>query len=237
MLRIKNLTVSYDNKIALNGISAEFHSAKITGLIGPNGAGKSTLLKTCIGLIENYSGAIYFDNKLATSYRYWVKENAAYAPENAELFPYLTGFEFLQLIAKIHKLPDISTKISFYSELLGLQIKINDLIISYSHGMKQKLAVAAVLLADVKFIMLDESLNGLDSISLGKVFEHLKVLREKGRLILITSHNVGLIYKWCDVVFVINNGSVTASFTKKDLAEIRCTEDDFLKKYMDLINE
>lgn len=235
MLEIKNLSVSYDNKIAVDKLSAQFSPGKISGLIGPNGAGKSTLIKTCVGIISSYSGEILFDGRQAGRHRYWVKENAAYAPENAELLPYLSGLEFLNLIAKIHQLPEAGRKINFYLELLDLSGKRDELIKSYSHGMKQKLAVASVLLTNSKFIFLDESLNGLDSISLAKIFDHLKELKKQGRLILITSHNVQLIHQWCDEVMVIDNGKISASFNKKELAEYGKSSDGFLNKYMEII--
>lgn len=237
MIAIKNLTISYDYKIAVDDLSVTFKPGKISGLIGPNGTGKSTLLKTCIGLIKSYSGEIFFNDKLLKKNTFWVKQNVSYAAENAELLPYLTGKEFLSLICKIHNLEDIEVKIDFFIDLLELQQKKNELINSYSHGMKQKLAVAAALVCEPKYILLDESLNGMDSISLTRIFNHLKLLRDKGVLILLTSHNVHLIHRWCEEVFIMNKGKVISSFSQKDLEQLKTEEDGFLNRYIGLINE
>ncbi len=235
MLKIKNLTVSYDNKIAVDDVSLEFQSGQITGLIGPNGAGKSTLLKTGIGLLSAYSGEIWFENKQLRKERFWVKQNATYAPENAELLPYLSGEEFLKLIAGIYKMDEIESKISFYIELMGLVEKKDELIVNYSHGMKQKLSAAAALISKPKYIFLDESLNGMDAPSLKRIFEYLKMQTQAGNLVIISSHNVDLIRDWCDEVFIINHGKIISKFNKNEMDQFRAGKDDFLNKYISLI--
>lgn len=237
MLSIKNLSVSYDNKIAIDNLSVNFPPSKITGLIGPNGAGKSTLMKTCIGIISAYSGDILYDNLPLKKNRYWVKQNAVYAAENAELLNYLTGIEFLQLISKIYKLDDGKNRIEFFIEMMGLQQKRDELIDSYSHGMRQKISVAAALLPNPKFIMLDESLNGMDSISLSRIFEYLKEQKDRGKIILISSHNVELIEEWCEEVFVISSGKIKAEFSLDEIKKMRSEKGAFLKKYMELTKQ
>ena len=237
MLTIKNLKVSYDNKVAVDDISVKFKSSQITGLIGPNGAGKSTLMKTCIGLISAYSGDILFNDLALNKNRYWVKQNAVYAAENAELLNYLTGYEFLRLIGKIYKIDLINDKIDFFIELMGLREKRNELIVNYSHGMRQKLSVAAALLPEPKFILLDESLNGMDSISLARIFVYLTKQRSKGRIIILSSHNVDLIENWCEEVYVINCGKIVTEYSFDELKEFRNTKEAFLKKYMELIKQ
>ncbi len=235
MLKIKNLTVSYDNKIAVDDVSLDFQSGQITGLIGPNGAGKSTLLKTGIGLLSAYSGEIWFENKQLRKERFWVKQNATYTPENAELLPYLSGEEFLKLIAGIYKLDEIESKISFYFDLMGLVEKKDELIVNYSHGMKQKLSAAAALISKPKYIFLDESLNGMDAPSLKRIFDYLKVQTQAGSLVTISSHNVDLIRDWCDEVFIINHGKIISNFNKNEMDQFRAGKEDFLNKYISLI--
>ncbi len=237
MITIKSLSISYDHKVALDDLSVTFEAGKITGLIGPNGAGKSTLLKTCIGLLQEYSGEIFFEKRLLKKNKNWVKKNVVYAPENAELLPYLTGKEFLSLICRIHQLDKISAKIGFFIELLELDQKQDELINSYSHGMKQKLAVAAALISEPKYVLLDESLNGMDSVSLGRIFEYLKTLCDKGILILLTSHNVELIHRCCEEVFVIHKGKIISDFSQKDLQALKIEEDGFLKKYIEVTSK
>ena len=235
MLSIKNLTISYDNKIAVHDLSLDLKPATITGLIGPNGAGKSTLMKTCIGIISNYAGDIYFGDLSLNKNRYRVKQQAVYAAETAELLNYLTGQEFLTLISKIYQMKNAEDKIDFFMKMMGLEQKSDQLIESYSHGMRQKISVAAALLPDPQYILLDESLNGMDSISLSRIFSYLTEQRAKNRIILISSHNVELIEEWCEEVFVINDGTIKARFSEDDLIKMRNEKGAFLKKYMELI--
>jgi len=221
MLSIKNLSVKYENNLALNDLSLEIKPNCITGLIGPNGAGKSTLLKTCIGLISSYSGAIFYNEKDLQKNRFWVKQNAVYAPENAELLPYLTGFEFLMLIKEIYKIEEQNDRILFFLDLLNLTAKKDELVSDYSHGMRQKLSVAAALLPDPDFIFLDESLNGMDAVSLANIFNFLQNQGDEGKVIIISSHNVGLIQDWCDEVYVLHNGKNDSLFQQDDIKRFR----------------
>ena len=130
---------------------------------------------------------------------------------------------------------NLSEKIGFFIALLGLQEKQDELINSYSHGMKQKLAVAASLISNPKFILLDESLNGMDSVSLANIFEYLKSISAEGKLVLISSHNVQLIHKWCDEVFIINKGKIISDIPQQELKKFKIEDDSFLKKYIELI--
>ncbi len=236
MLQIKNLSVSYDHKIAVDNLSVEFNSGQIIGLIGPNGAGKSTLLKTCIGLLSAYSGDIFFGETNLKKNRFRIKQNACYAAENAELLPYLTGEEFLKLIARIHKLPEINATVNFFINLMGLEEKKDELTVNYSHGMKQKLSAAAALLSKPKYIFLDESLNGMDAPSLSRIFDYLKTEAENGSLIIISSHNVDLIRDWCQQVFIINKGKIISGFDEDEMNRLKLEKKEFLKKYINLIN-
>jgi ABC-2 type transport system ATP-binding protein len=236
MLKIENLRISYENKIAVDGVSLSFHKGSMIGLIGPNGAGKSTLLKTCIGLISEFSGSIEFDKKSLQNNRFWVKQHAVYAPENAELLPYLNGLEFLNLVAKIYNKESSAERIEFFVKLLGLDAKKNDLITDYSHGMRQKLAVAAALLPDPEYIFLDEALNGMDSVSLFRLLKYLKQ-EKKEKVIILSSHNVEMIHDYCDDVFVIHQGRIARHFDSEDLMELRKEKLGLLNNYISIIED
>jgi len=237
MIKIENLSVSYDKKPALSDVSVQFLPNQITGLIGPNGAGKSTLMKTCIGLISEYSGHIYFAGKNSRENRFWVKQHAVYTSENAELLPYLSGREFLNLISGIHKLDANNLHLDFMINLTGLHSKQNELIINYSHGMRQKLSIASALLPNPDYILIDETLNGLDSVSLKSVHAYLKNQAAENRVIVVSSHNVDLIKDLCDEVYVIYNGKIVYRFAKEELLKFAGTNDLFINKYISIINE
>lgn len=235
MIKVQQLSVSYDNKTAVDQLSVNFKAGIITGLIGPNGAGKSTLLKTCVGLISNYSGSIFYDDKELNDQRFWVKQNTVYAPENAELLPYLSGREFLDLIARIYKINEADQKIDLFIDLMGLQEKQNELVTKYSHGMQQKLSVAAALLPGPAYILIDEALNGMDSVSLARLFKYFKT-NLNHKTIVISSHNVDLIQAWSEEIYVINHGRIIAEFDKLNLTDYQNKKDAFLNKYVELIS-
>lgn len=235
MLKVENLKVSYDNKVAIDDVSLTFKKDMVTGLIGPNGAGKSTLIKTCIGLISEYSGNIFYNDKELRKNRFAVKQQAAYAPENAELLPYLSGIEFLNLISGIYNKNIPTEQIDFLIEIFGLQTKKDDIINNYSHGMRQKISVAAALVHNPEFILLDEALNGMDSVSLSKLLNFLNQ-EQKGKVIIISSHNVEMIHDYCNEVYVINKGKIEGYFNQDKLTSLAGQKNGLLNHYIEIIN-
>ncbi len=222
MLSVENLIVNYDGLTAVDNFSFTFAEGRISGLIGANGAGKSSLLKACVGLISEYAGEIKYAGKELNEDRYWVKEHCGYAAEDAVLFPYLTGREFLKLIASI-RLSDteqIDKEIRFFLHLTALDEKAEELIVNYSHGMRQKLAIAAALIGAPDYIIIDESLNGLDPIALFRLKNYLNELAEKEKTIILSSHILPLIKDWCDPIVILNNGRLLKSYTKQEIIEL-----------------
>ncbi len=219
MLSIKNLSIQYENVIAVKNISYDFNSGIINGLIGPNGAGKSSLLKACVGLINDYQGKIIYDEKELGKNRTWVKKQCGYAPEDAVLFPYLTGEEFLQLIASIrnNKQEDLTNEVSFFLQLTGLTAKMDELIVNYSHGMRQKLAIAAALIGEPEFIIIDESLNGLDPIALYNLKKYFNELIKSDKTIILSSHILPLIRDWCHIIVIMDKGALIQEYSKDEI--------------------
>ncbi len=220
MLSIKNVTITYDTQDAVKDISLDFLPGKLTGLIGRNGAGKSSLLKAAVGLISGYTGTIEFNGKELNKNRFWIKQNCGYAPEDAELLPYLTGREFLELIAKIRKSTDTQKEMDFLINLNGINDKADELVLNYSHGMKQKLSIAAALIGKPDFLILDEALNGLDPVSLYKLKNYLTEQAALNKIVIISSHILPLIQQWCDPVIILNNGRVAKNLSAREIAEL-----------------
>ena len=217
MLSVKNLTVQYENKTAVDDLSIEIQNGKLTGLIGPNGAGKSSLIKTCVGMIAEYSGDILYDLKPLHKHRQWVKENCGYAPEDTILLPYLKGHEFLQLIGTLRKSPDLQNEIAKFIRMFDLQEKTDELIINLSHGMRQKLSIAATLIGNPRYLLFDEALNGLDSVSLYNLKNYLNELATAGSTIIIASHILTLIQDWCDPIIIMHEGRLLKHITKTEI--------------------
>ena len=219
MLTIENLTINFENMTAVDNFSFEFTPGSINGLIGPNGAGKSSLLKACVGLISDYQGKIKYNDQELNENRQWIKNNCGYAPEDAVLFPYLSGKEFLELIASIRNKDkkNMDKQVSFFISLTAMDDKIDELIVNYSHGMRQKLAVAAALIGNPQFIIIDESLNGLDPIALYRLKKYLMELAAGGKTIILSSHILPLIRDWCDPIVIMNKGFLIKSCSKDEL--------------------
>ncbi len=239
MLTVENLSINFDNLPAVNNFSFKFPKGKISGLIGPNGAGKSSLLKACVGLISDYQGVIKYNDMELTKNRQWVKQHCGYAPEDAALFPYLSGEEFLLLISSIRN-DNIETThkdVAFFIELTGLSDKKDELISNYSHGMRQKLAVAAALLGSPQFIIIDESLNGLDPVGLYRLKNYLEKLIKEGKTIILSSHILPLIRDWCEPIVIMNKGVLIKSFNKADINEMNKKEiKNFEAFFIELLN-
>lgn len=218
MLRLENVTVSYDNKVAINNLSAHFKPGVVYGLIGSNGAGKSTLMQTLIGLLPAYAGKIEFgDGRDLKKNRFWVKEHAVYVAEQAHLLPYLTGREYIKMVAKIYGQP--IEMIDKYIDLMGLNEKADTLIDSYSHGMRQKTGLAAAFIAQPKYIFLDEALNGVDSASLERIYSYLYEKKQTGCTIILASHNVEMIYNHTEQTYILHLGKIEAALEQKNFKE------------------
>lgn len=224
MIQIEKLTIRYDELFALNSVSLELETGKIHGVIGPNGAGKSTLIKACAGLISAYSGSIIFEGKNIRDERSWRKDNCAYAPEDVELLPYLKGYEFLQLIGSIRRTDELESKIDSFLQMLDLKSKQDELITDLSHGMRQKLAVAATLIGDTRYMLFDETLNGLDTRSLNHLKKYFRAKADSGKTILLSSHVLPLVRDWCDSVIVLDAGKISNILEAADIKNWSATD-------------
>ena len=231
MLSIKNLSVQYEEKLAVADISIDFPQKRISGLIGPNGAGKSSLIKACVGMISEYSGKILFNDKLLNENRHWVKKHCGYAPEDTTLMPYLKGREFLEMIGVLRKSSDLKNEIETLFQMFNMQDMSNKLIVNLSHGMRQKLSIASTLIGRPQYLFFDEALNGLDPISLFNLKKHLNELAADGNTILLSSHVLSLIQSWCDPIVIMHQGKILKTITKN---EISIMESEKMKSFEEI---
>ncbi len=227
MIKIDNLTIRYDEIAALDQVSLELPPGKIYGLIGPNGAGKSTLIKACAGLIDIYEGSVFFEGKEIRRHRSWQKEHCSYAPEDVELLPYLKGQEFLQLIGRIRNSARLEEEIRQFNTMLGLAKKEDELIVDFSHGMRQKIAIAAALIGNPKYLLFDETLNGLDTRALNNLRQYMRKIAGRGKTILLSSHVLPLVRDWCDEVIVLEKGRVKNILPQKEVKQWKAEDFPF----------
>ena len=236
MLSIKNLSVQYEEKLAVDDVSIEISQNKISGLIGPNGAGKSSLIKTCVGMIGEYSGEILYGDKPLHKNRHWVKEHCSYAPEDTILLPYLKGREYLEMIGTLRKTLDLDNEIKSLFKMLNLQEKENELIINYSHGMRQKISIASTLIGNPDYLIFDEALNGLDPVALFNLKNYLNELATSGKTIILSSHILALILDWCDPIIIMHQGKILKMVSKQEIARMESEmEKTFEQIFIDLV--
>ena len=220
MIKVSNLTIRYPDVEAVKNVSIDLKEGKIYGLVGPNGAGKSSFIKALVGLISEYEGEIHFDNLSYEKDRHVIKSLFGYAPEDPDLYLYLKGSEYLQMIADLRRV-NAKSQIDFLLSAFGLESVLDNLISQYSHGMRQKLSLAAALIGEPKYLILDEALNGFDPISQYNAKNMLLKLAENGHTILLSSHVLELVENWCQDIIIFNTGIILAEYTMKEIEDIK----------------
>jgi ABC-2 type transport system ATP-binding protein len=220
MITVKGVSVQYSSALAVDNISLTMQDGRLYGMVGPNGAGKSSLIKVMVGMISEYSGEIFYDDLLLDDNRYRIKKILGYAPEDTELLPFLTGQEYLQMLAEIRRISNSTTEIESLIRDLGLQQVRNLIIDGYSHGMRQKLALAAALIGTPKAIIIDEALNGLDPITMHNVKIALRKLANEGHTILLASHILELIENLCQEILILNRGKLIGQLSQAEIKNL-----------------
>ncbi len=208
MIRIINLTKKFGNFIAIDNLNIEIGKGKIFGFLGPNGAGKTTTVKIISGILKPTSGKIYVNDIDILKDPIKAKKIISYIPDEPFVYPYLTAREFLKFIAEVYNLKEYNAKIDELLDFFGLLNDADKLLNSYSHGMKQKLLIASVLLRNSEVILFDEPTVGLDPISVKKFKSLMKKLTSEGKIIFMCTHILEMAQKICDEIAVINEGKI-----------------------------
>ena len=231
MLKIENLTKTYGNKKAVDDLSLQIRAGEIYGFIGHNGAGKTTTLKACCGILQFDSGEIYLDGISLKTDPIACKNMLAYIPDNPELYPFMTGVQYLNFIADIFKIQKTERRalIERYANALGLTADLAQPVSAYSHGMKQKLAVIAAFIHEPKLIVMDEPFVGLDPKASHTLKEMMRAHCEKGGAIFFSTHVLDVAEKLCDKVAVIKDGKLIKMGTMDEVKGDSSLENVFLE--------
>lgn len=222
ILEVLNLWKSYNGHQAVKGLDLDVKRGEIFGLLGPNGAGKTTTLKIIVGLLRMNKGIVKIDGVDISEQQYDYKKHVGYLPENPTLPEYLTAEEFLGYVAKIRDIPpnEIKERIDYHLNLFNLEKRRKDLIVAFSRGMKQKLALSAALIHEPSLLILDEPLIGIDPTGQHQIKIKLKEMAKEGRSVLVSTHMVDTAERLCDRVGIINNGRNVASGSLEKLRRI-----------------
>lgn len=214
MLIIKNLYKYYkSDRPAIKDLSLEIKSGDIFGFIGHNGAGKTTTIKSVVGILEFEDGDILIDGLSIKENPIECKKKIAYIPDNPELYDALTGIQYLNFIGDIYKVPrkEREELIKVYSDTFEITKSLGDLISSYSHGMKQKLAIISALIHKPKLLILDEPFVGLDPKASHILKQIMKDICKDGGAIFFSTHVLEVAEKLCNKIAIIKNGEIIAT--------------------------
>lgn len=232
MLEIKNLTKIYPNgKKAVSDLSMRIEDGDLYGFIGRNGAGKTTTLKACL-TIHNYdAGEILLNGVSVKAFPIECKKLMAYVPDTPVLDPYLTGVQYLNFICDIYGVSEEKRKqkIQILSDMLGMREKLNDLISSYSHGMKQKISLIGAFFHEPKLLILDEPFVALDPEAFIQLKTLMKELCESGSSVLFSSHILDIVEKTCNKIAIIRDGKLIRSGETKEILGNRDLENVFME--------
>lgn len=231
MLQIKNLTKSYGNKKAVDNLCLEIQAGEIYGFIGHNGAGKTTTLKACCGILQFDEGEIYLDGVCLKDAPTEYKKMLAYIPDNPELYPFMKGVQYLNFVADIFKIDKSERRalIEKQANALGLTADLMQPISSYSHGMKQKLAIISAFIHSPKLIIMDEPFVGLDPKASHTLKEMMRAHCEKGGAIFFSTHVLDVAEKLCDKVAIIKSGKLIKTGTMDEVKGDSSLENVFLE--------
>lgn len=211
MLIIKNLSKTYKGgKKAVDGLSLEISEGDIYGFIGHNGAGKTTTIKCVTGILEFSEGDIWIGGTSIKADPIACKRNIAYIPDNPDLYENMTGIQYLNFIADIFAIPRVEREgaIEKYADLLELTSSLGDLISSYSHGMKQKLAIISALIHKPRLFVMDEPFVGLDPKAAHTLKEIMKEQCKNGSAIFFSTHVLEVAEKLCNKIAIIKDGKL-----------------------------
>lgn len=232
MLQIQGLVKSYrKGKKAVDGLNLHIKPGDIYGFIGHNGAGKTTTIKAVAGIIDFEEGEILIDGISVKEQPLACKRKLAYIPDNPDLYEYLTGIQYLNFIADIYQVSaaDRQERIGRYGEMFELTSALGDLISSYSHGMKQKLAIISALVHKPQLMILDEPFVGLDPKATVLLKEVMRQMCQEGGAIFFSTHVLEVAEKLCNKVAIIKNGRLVVSGRTEEVLGDQSLEDLFME--------
>lgn len=231
MLRIENFTKTYGDKIAVDDLSLHIQPGEIYGFIGHNGAGKTTTIKAATGLMQFDEGEIYIDGMSIKEQPIACKQVMAYIPDNPDLYEFMSGISYLNFVADIFGISasDRNAIITKYADAFGLTADLAQPISTYSHGMKQKLAIISALVHKPKLVIMDEPFVGLDPVAAHLVKEVMREICDEGGAIFFSTHVLEVAEKLCDKVAIIKQGKLIKSGTMEEVKGDASLESVFLE--------
>lgn len=233
LLELSHYSKKYDEKPAVTDLSLNVYEGEIFGFIGHNGAGKSTTIKSVVGILQQGrdTGDIYVCGMPLASHKKECQKLMAYIPDNPDLYEYMTGIGYINFVADIFEVPsDVRTRrIKKYAEAFEITDALGDLISSYSHGMRQKVALIAAFVHAPKLFVLDEPFVGLDPKATAVLKATMREFCDNGSAIFFSTHILDVAERLCDRVAMIDHGRLVVTGEVAELTKDKTLEEVFLE--------
>lgn len=232
MIEIKNVSKTYDGKKkVLKDVSFKIEDGEIFAFIGHNGAGKTTMIKSIIGILDFEEGDILINNKSIKDNPVECKKIMAYVPDNPDLYENMKAIDFINFICDMYEVDEEIRKKNTikYAKMFEIEDKLGDDISSFSHGMKQKVALMAALSHEPKVLIMDEPFVGLDPKAVYDMKEIMRDMSKNGKTIFFSTHILDVAEKLCDRVAIIKNGTIVKVGKMKDIKGDESLEQVFLE--------
>ncbi len=222
MLSLEGVSVTFGGRRVLRGVSFSLRPGEIVAYLGANGSGKTTTVKVLTGLLPPTRGRVLLDGREIAEESPSYRQRLGYVPETADVYPFLSGREYLQMVGRLRALPeaDLDERIDELLALFGLRNHRRQALASYSKGMRQKVLIAAALLHDPEILILDEPLSGLDVTAVLVVKSLLRQLASRGRIVLYSTHLLEIAERLCTRVLVLHEGRVVGDDSVANLREL-----------------
>ncbi|GIO21601.1 ABC transporter ATP-binding protein [Oceanobacillus sp. J11TS1] len=240
MIEITHISKTFDgNHKIIEDLTLTIPDGKIVGFLGPNGAGKSTTINMMTGILPIDKGTITLNGIDIEKEPLKAKQIFGFVPDRSDIFLRLKGLEYLNFIADIYQVPtDIrQEKIKYYSEQFSIDHALGNYIQSYSHGMRQKIMVTAVLLHNPSIWILDEPLTGLDPKSSYTLKQMMRDHADQGNTVFFSSHGLEVVEQLCDEVAIINHGELLFYGTIEQLQKEYQTDQSLENVFLELTND
>jgi ABC-2 type transport system ATP-binding protein len=221
LLEAKGLCKYYGSSLAVHGVSFSLQPGQVLGYLGPNGAGKSTTVKMLTGLLEPSDGQVVFAGQDIREDLVGYRKRLGYVPEEANLYPYLTGDEYLDMVASLRAMPNPRKRRTIASllRLFSLWPHRHLMLGSYSKGMRQRILLIAAIMDNPEILVLDEPLSGLDVTSTLIIKSLIQALSARGKAIFYCSHILEVVEKVCSHLIILRKGQVIACGTTEQVRE------------------
>ncbi len=221
MIQLKNLTKTYKNNEAVKCLNLDIPKGEFFGFLGPNGAGKTTTIKMLVGLLKPTNGSVLVAGHDLALDPEAAKKKLGYIPDRPFIYEKLTGREYLSFIGDLYEMDKfhVENRAQQYLEFFDLMDAADELVESYSHGMKQKLIISGALLHDPKVLIVDEPMVGLDPKGARQVKQLFQDLCKKGASLFMSTHSLSIAQSMCDRIGIIQKGELIALGSLNDLRE------------------